>query len=170
MICAQQHPYQQNYFLSDKVEGLDAARIIGTPRVKCNTKWLTLDLETNVPFQGRIYVNGKAFDRRCSAQFILNQMPNATVQIPIIDCANLEELNKSSNQKGMTSYLVWVDVRVDFHPIFVTKTSQVFRAECTEVSGLDYRDEDKRIGQPILSVLMILVNSKILEPLTKTGK
>ncbi|KAI1732067.1 cuticlin-1 [Ditylenchus destructor] len=142
----------QNLFLLSKTdktygatpEEFGTSKIIGTPKVSCDSKWLTVDVKTSVPFQGRIYVDGKAFDKRCAAQFLMNSLPNATVQIPIMDCANIREVQpKKLTEEGTKKYRIWVDIRVDFHPIFITSVSHVFRAEC---NGVDIADYEKSVN------------------------
>lgn len=79
---------------------------------------MTIKFKTNVPFQGRIYVNGRAFDRRCSEQFTQNQKFTVLTKISMLDCTNFDKMNKTlvsddrSNKKVQFSEKCYTYIKV----------------------------------------------------------
>uniref|UniRef100_A0A915LYG8 ZP domain-containing protein n=1 Tax=Meloidogyne javanica TaxID=6303 RepID=A0A915LYG8_MELJA len=94
----------------------------GEPTVQCGIDSLSLEIKTNNPFSGRLFISGFSQEKHC--QLLGNgslQRLQFTVQFGQCGLRRSRELNGISVQ---------TIVIVSFHPIFVTKLDRAYRLNC----------------------------------------
>uniref|UniRef100_A0A914LLF7 ZP domain-containing protein n=1 Tax=Meloidogyne incognita TaxID=6306 RepID=A0A914LLF7_MELIC len=96
--------------------------VVGEPTVQCGIDSLSLEIKTNNPFSGRLFISGFSQEKHC--QLLGNgslQRLQFTVQFGQCGLRRSRELNGISVQ---------TIVIVSFHPIFVTKLDRAYRLNC----------------------------------------
>ncbi|KAI6235791.1 hypothetical protein M3Y95_00088800 [Aphelenchoides besseyi] len=82
------------------------------PTVQCTTQHMELSFQMTKPFHGRIYVEGREHDERCTAEIFGTDTLALNVRFPILACAIIEEMLENPEQVS-----VWIYVRVNFHKV-----------------------------------------------------
>ncbi|KAL6729894.1 hypothetical protein Aduo_000904 [Ancylostoma duodenale] len=111
--------------------------IVGTPKVMCEDNDLALDIVTEKPFQGNIFVKGRAKDKSCRQSYANNG--TNSYSLPLGKCG-MQRL-RSANPRGVNFV---VTVLVSFHPAgFITKNDRAFHVKCF------YMEPDSIVTQSI---------------------
>ncbi|CAI4227626.1 unnamed protein product [Auanema sp. JU1783] len=111
--------------------------IVGTPKVICEENDLALDIVTAKPFQGNIFVKGRAKDKSCRQSYANNG--TNSYSLPLGKCG-MQRL-RSANPRGIN---FMVTVIVSFHPAgFITKNDRAFHVKCF------YMEPDEIVTQGI---------------------
>ncbi|XGW19947.1 hypothetical protein V3C99_003622 [Haemonchus contortus] len=109
----------------------------GTPKVLCEDNDLSLDIVTSKPFQGNIFVKGRAKDKSCRQSYANNG--TNSYSLPLGKCG-MQRL-RSANPRGVNFV---VTVLVSFHPAgFITKNDRAFHVKCF------YMEPDSIVSQSI---------------------
>ncbi|KAI6176589.1 Calsequestrin [Aphelenchoides bicaudatus] len=116
--------------------------IIGEPLVLCTSRFMIITVQTSKPLVGRIYVEDREFDERCSAEFSPSNSHNATIRIPILPCLIIDEL-LSQNKDQL---FIWAYMRINFHQVLVTGQSRLFRVECSSLTKNQVLDDVQQPG------------------------
>ncbi|EFO98109.1 CRE-RAM-5 protein [Caenorhabditis remanei] len=103
----------------------DNAHVMGVPQVTCSSKVITVNFNTNIPFQGRISVYNKLFIPACNHDYSTNIQKNATFQMDILKCADSSFLKNGS--RILRAY-----VEIGFHPLVMTNSDRTFLVECLD--------------------------------------
>ncbi|CAB3399130.1 unnamed protein product [Caenorhabditis bovis] len=103
----------------------DNARVIGLPQIQCSQKSISLNFETNIPFQGRISVLKKLYIPECNQDYSSNISKNATFYLDITKCADVTFLKNGSR-------ILKAHVEIGFHPLVITNNDRIFSVECTD--------------------------------------
>ncbi|CAK5025195.1 unnamed protein product [Meloidogyne enterolobii] len=117
LVC--QDTYQTGQVVNQKME---ENGVVGEPTVQCGIDSLSLEIKTNNPFSGRLFISGFSQEKHC--QLLGNgslQRLQFTVQFGQCGLRRSRELNGISVQ---------TIVIVSFHPIFVTKLDRAYRLNC----------------------------------------
>lgn len=64
---------------------------------------MIITIQTSKPLVGRIYVEDREYDERCSAEFSPSNSHNSTIRIPILPCLIIDEA--SGNKVGFVEFL-----------------------------------------------------------------
>ncbi|CAD6197251.1 unnamed protein product [Caenorhabditis auriculariae] len=111
--------------------------IVGVPKVICAENDLALDIVTSKPFQGNIFVKGRAKDKSCRQSYANNG--TNSYSLPLGKCG-MQRL-RSANPRGVN---FMVTVIVSFHPAgFITKNDRAFHVKCF------YMEPDEIVTQSI---------------------
>ncbi|ETN72073.1 zona pellucida-like domain protein [Necator americanus] len=113
--------------MSEQSEDFDNAKILGLPRLICSKKSLTFDIETNIPFQGRISVMKKIHRQACVRDYSENIQRNATFKIELQHCMELTYLNNGTR-------VFSAQIEVGFHPLVITSNDRLFSVKCIDNS------------------------------------
>ncbi|WKX92703.1 hypothetical protein Q1695_010606 [Nippostrongylus brasiliensis] len=110
---------------------------LGTPTVICEDNDLAIDIVTAKPFQGNIFVKGRAKDKSCRQSYANNG--TNSYSLPLGKCG-MQRL-RSANPRGVS---FMVTVLVSFHPAgFITKNDRAFHVKCF------YMEPDSIVSQTI---------------------
>uniref|UniRef100_A0A158P762 ZP domain-containing protein n=1 Tax=Angiostrongylus cantonensis TaxID=6313 RepID=A0A158P762_ANGCA len=105
--------------------------------VICEENDLALDIVTSKPFQGNVFVKGRAKDKSCRQSYANNG--TNTYSLPLGKCG-MQRL-RSANPRGVNFV---VTVLVSFHPAgFITKNDRAFLVKCF------YMEPDSIVTQSI---------------------
>ncbi|KAK6726907.1 hypothetical protein RB195_004917 [Necator americanus] len=103
----------------------------------CEDNDLALDIVTEKPFQGNIFVKGRAKDKSCRQSYANNG--TNSYSLPLGKCG-MQRL-RSANPRGVNFV---VTVLVSFHPAgFITKNDRAFHVKCF------YMEPDSIVSQSI---------------------
>uniref|UniRef100_A0A914KV11 ZP domain-containing protein n=1 Tax=Meloidogyne incognita TaxID=6306 RepID=A0A914KV11_MELIC len=119
LVCQDASNYQTGQVVNQKME---ENGVVGEPTVQCGIDSLSLEIKTNNPFSGRLFISGFSQEKHC--QLLGNgslQRLQFTVQFGQCGLRRSRELNGISVQ---------TIVIVSFHPIFVTKLDRAYRLNC----------------------------------------
>uniref|UniRef100_A0A914QBD2 ZP domain-containing protein n=1 Tax=Panagrolaimus davidi TaxID=227884 RepID=A0A914QBD2_9BILA len=106
------------------VEGFIENYVVGTPKVICAENDVALDVLTSKPFQGNIFVKGRAKDAPCRQSYSANG--TNSYSLPLGKCG-MQRL-RSANPRGISFS---VTVIVSFHPAgFITKNDRAYHIKC----------------------------------------
>ncbi|KAK0429442.1 hypothetical protein QR680_011384 [Steinernema hermaphroditum] len=98
--------------------------VIGVPKVMCEENDVALDVITSKPFEGNIFVKGRAKDSSCRQSYTSNG--TNVYSLPLGKCG-MQRL-RSANPRGVNFA---VTVIVSFHPAgFITKQDRAFHVTC----------------------------------------
>ncbi|PAV67696.1 hypothetical protein WR25_04215 [Diploscapter pachys] len=123
-------------FVSSVISNYLDNSIVGTPKVICEENDLALDIITEKPFQGNIFVKGRAKDKSCRQSYANN---GTAYSLPLGKCG-MQRL-RSANPRGVN---FMVTVVVSFHPSgFITKHDRAFHVKCF------YMEPDEIVTQTI---------------------
>lgn len=78
----------------DDQQDSELPEIIGQPNVLCTNRFIIITVQTSKPLTGRIYVEDREFDERCSAE--LTNRNNSTIRLPVLPCLIIDELAENS--------------------------------------------------------------------------
>ena len=76
---------------------------LGQPIIRCTSQLMHLAFRTSLPFDGRIYVEGRENDQRCI--YDGENTTNPSLQLPILPCAIIEESSQNMASRRMQSPL-----------------------------------------------------------------
>uniref|UniRef100_A0A914V3S2 ZP domain-containing protein n=1 Tax=Plectus sambesii TaxID=2011161 RepID=A0A914V3S2_9BILA len=102
-----------------------AERLQGTPKVECHEDVVSLDVVTEEPFKGNIFVKGKAKDPACMRHFDSNGQTYASYSMQLGRCG-MQRL-RSANPRGMNFVIT---VIISFHEKFITQYDRAFHIRC----------------------------------------
>jgi len=98
--------------------------IIGTPAVICEDNDVSLDIVTSRPFDGNVFVKGRAREETCRQSYSANS--SSSYSLPLGKCG-MQRL-RSVNPRGISFSITVV---VSFHPKgFITKNDRAFNVRC----------------------------------------
>ncbi|KAI6207484.1 ZP domain-containing protein [Aphelenchoides besseyi] len=98
--------------------------IIGTPQVQCAENNIALDIITKKPFEGNIYVKGRAKDSQCRQSYSTNSTKSYALALGKCGMQRL----RTTNPRGVNFALTIV---VSFHKSgFITKNDRAFSIRC----------------------------------------
>ncbi|CAJ0609880.1 unnamed protein product [Cylicocyclus nassatus] len=112
---------------SNQSEDFENAKIYGTPRLICSKKWLTLEFDTNIPFQGRISVIKRLHRQPCVQDYSANIQRNASFKVELQHCMELSYMNNGSRVYS-------AQIEVGFHPLVITSSDRLFSVRCIDNS------------------------------------
>ncbi|KAL3083160.1 hypothetical protein niasHS_010962 [Heterodera schachtii] len=124
-------------FHSDSLQqnAKDENGIFADPLVHCGIDSLLLDIRTQRPFSGRVFVKG--FSRQSECQFLGNGTTTAIkFGVQFDRCG----LRRSREVSGVSVAAVVV---VSFHPLLITKSDRAFRLNCF------YSESHKMVAQQL---------------------
>ncbi|CAK5116810.1 unnamed protein product [Meloidogyne enterolobii] len=134
--CQDTSNYQTGQVLNQKME---ENGVVGEPTVQCGIDSLSLEIKTNNPFSGRLFISGFSQEKHC--QLLGNgslQRLQFTVQFGQCGLRRSRELNGISVQ---------TIVIVSFHPIFVTKLDRAYRLNCFYTETRKTFTQNLEVGQ-----------------------
>ncbi|KHN87040.1 Cuticlin-1 [Toxocara canis] len=108
----------------------------GEPEVECGPTSITVNFNTQNPFQGHVYVKGLYDQNECRNDE--NGRNVAGITLPFESC-NVAR-TRSLNPRGI---FVTTTVVITFHPLFVTKVDRAYRVQCF------YMEADKTVSTQI---------------------
>ncbi|CAD5206606.1 unnamed protein product [Bursaphelenchus okinawaensis] len=98
--------------------------IIGTPAVNCEEDNVSLDIITAKPFEGNIFVKGRARDAECKHSYHSNTSQPFSLGLGKCGMQRL----RSANPRGVS---FGITIIVSFHPNgFITKNDRAFHVKC----------------------------------------
>jgi len=110
----------------------------GSPSIDCSTQSVTVNFETDKPFQGHIYVRGHYLDDKCHKDYILNKDNFGSMKIPFDTCGMRRHRRSSPKGMAMASTVI-----ITFHRTFVTSVDKAYNIECF------YMEADKSASQDL---------------------
>uniref|UniRef100_A0A915PVN0 ZP domain-containing protein n=1 Tax=Setaria digitata TaxID=48799 RepID=A0A915PVN0_9BILA len=94
------------------------------PKVTCEERDLSLDIVTEKPFHGNIFVKGRARDSSCKQSYDYNSSSSYTLTLGKCGMQRL----RSINPRGINFIIT---VIVSFHPAgFITRNDRAFNVKC----------------------------------------
>ncbi|KAI6187794.1 hypothetical protein M3Y98_00283500 [Aphelenchoides besseyi] len=130
--------FRDHQYLSPNHKSSIGNEVLSTddPTVQCTTQHMELSFQMTKPFHGRIYVEGREHDERCTAEIFGTDTLALNVRFPILACAIIEEMIENPEQVA-----VWIYVRVNFHKTLITGMSKVFRSSCSGLTKTEVLDD-----------------------------
>nr|CAD2162776.1 unnamed protein product [Meloidogyne enterolobii] len=107
--------------------------IVGEPEIECGPTSITVNFNTQNPFEGHVYVKGLFDQQGCRSDEHGRQVAGIELQF---DSCNVAR-TRSLNPKGV---FVSTTVVISFHPQFVTKVDRAYRVQCF------YMEADKTVS------------------------
>ncbi|VDN06828.1 unnamed protein product [Thelazia callipaeda] len=108
----------------------------GEPEIECGPTSITVNFNTQNPFEGHVYVKGLYDQQECRNDEGGRQV--AGIELPFDSC-NVAR-TRSLNPRGI---FVTTTVVISFHPLFVTKVDRAYRVQCF------YMEADKTVSTQI---------------------
>uniref|UniRef100_A0A0N5AEM3 ZP domain-containing protein n=1 Tax=Syphacia muris TaxID=451379 RepID=A0A0N5AEM3_9BILA len=105
----------------------------GEPEVECGATSITVNFNTEKPFQGHVYVKGLFDEEGCRNDEVGRMV--AGITLPFDSC-NVAR-TRSLNPRGI---YVTTTVVISFHPLFVTKVDRAYKIQCF------YQEADKTVS------------------------
>nr|CAD2196707.1 unnamed protein product [Meloidogyne enterolobii] len=107
--------------------------LVGEPEIECGPTSITVNFNTQNPFEGHVYVKGLFDQQGCRSDEHGRQVAGIELQF---DSCNVAR-TRSLNPKGV---FVSTTVVISFHPQFVTKVDRAYRVQCF------YMEADKTVS------------------------
>lgn len=108
----------------------------GDPEIECGPSSLTINFNTQNPFEGHVFVKGLYGQEGCRSSEGGSRV--AGIELPFESC-NVAR-SRSLNPLGV---FVSTTVIITFHPQFITKVDRAFRIQCF------YMEADKTVSQDL---------------------
>ena len=107
--------------------------LVGEPEIECGATSITVNFNTQNPFEGHVYVKGLFDQQGCRSDEHGRQVAGIELQFDTCNVAR----TRSLNPKGV---FVSTTVVISFHPQFVTKVDRAYRVQCF------YMEADKTVS------------------------
>uniref|UniRef100_A0A914LU34 ZP domain-containing protein n=1 Tax=Meloidogyne incognita TaxID=6306 RepID=A0A914LU34_MELIC len=107
--------------------------LVGEPEIECGPTSITVNFNTQNPFEGHVYVKGLFDQQGCRSDEHGRQVAGIELQFDTCNVAR----TRSLNPKGV---FVSTTVVISFHPQFVTKVDRAYRVQCF------YMEADKTVS------------------------
>uniref|UniRef100_A0A915BX73 ZP domain-containing protein n=1 Tax=Parascaris univalens TaxID=6257 RepID=A0A915BX73_PARUN len=108
----------------------------GEPEIECGSTSITVNFNTQNPFEGHVYVKGLYEQEECRNDEGGRQV--AGIKLPFDSC-NVAR-TRSLNPRGV---FITTTVVISFHPLFLTKVDRAYRVQCF------YMEADKTVSTQI---------------------
>ncbi|CAD6187471.1 unnamed protein product [Caenorhabditis auriculariae] len=95
------------------------------PQITCSKKSISVNIDTNIPFQGRITTVNRVYVPDCNEDYSTNIQKNASFKLDISRCTDVLYLKNGS--RVLTAY-----VEIGFHPLVITNSDRIYAVECLD--------------------------------------
>ncbi|VDM60866.1 unnamed protein product [Angiostrongylus costaricensis] len=99
--------------------------VIEGPKVHCGVDKIAVDITTEKPYKGRLYVQGESYNERCFQEAQDPYSEHAHFELPIGAC-NMRR-QRTMQPRGVSFSFTLV---VSFHPFFVVGIDRAFHIQC----------------------------------------
>ncbi|XGW20655.1 hypothetical protein V3C99_003994, partial [Haemonchus contortus] len=125
-------------------------RVVQKPVVFCGVDNIVVDIVTEKPFRGRLYVQGEIENRQCLQNGKDHDSNHARFNLPIGAC-NMRR-QRTMHPRGVSFSFTLV---VSFHPLFVTGMDRAFHVRCFFLESIKSLATEYGVGSSKLQTELV---------------